>query len=169
VVPEMENIIDLIIFRYVWILFILSTCFNVIWVKWHKPENIKNNLKELQEYNRLLIWLLFWANLPWIFMGLGILFGAVQRTGQFFRFRDGNSFVIAWWIFLVALWMLHGYWLFFCKGAEKVAKYGMFRYHVRYIIGSCTECETSPLMIKFWYFMFSIGSLGGCIVLWKYF
>jgi len=66
-------------------------------------------------------WLLF-ANLPWVVMGFGILFGGVPSTFHYFNPRNGPM-VVAWYATIVALWIASVYWIFFREGAQTLIEY----------------------------------------------
>ena len=51
-------------------------------------------------------------------MGIGIELGDVPSMFSYFRPRDGNPFVLAWFCVVIMLWILGFYWLFARRGAE---------------------------------------------------
>jgi hypothetical protein len=111
-----------IIFRHAWVLFILFTCVNgAVW--WQRAQaHIHKNAELRPGYIKLIRgWLLF-GNLPWIVMGLGILFGDVPSVMHYFNPRNG-AMVVVWYATVVALWIASVYWLFFRHGAETLIAY----------------------------------------------
>jgi hypothetical protein len=51
-------------------------------------------------------------------MGAGIVFGGVPSANSYFRPRDGNPLVLAWFGVVIVIWILGFYWLFARRGAE---------------------------------------------------
>jgi hypothetical protein len=98
------------------------TCANgAIWW-WRAQVNIRGNPELRQGYLKLIRgWLLF-ANLPWVVMGFGILFGGVPSTFHYFNPRNGPM-VVAWYATIVALWIASVYWIFFREGAQTLIEY----------------------------------------------
>lgn len=112
-----ENLIEQILFRHAWLLFILVTCLNgAIW-RWRARKYISANPALGPGYRRLIRGLLLFGNLPWLVMGLGILVGGVPTVWHYFNPRNGPA-VLIWYITVVALWVASFYWLFFRHGAE---------------------------------------------------
>lgn len=111
-----------IVARYFWLSAIAVTCMNAaVW--WKRAQEQIAQQPELEEGYRRLIrgWLIF-ANIPWIVMGIGVLFGGVPGVFHYFNARNG-PFVIAWYVSIVAIWLLAAWWLFARRGAEEIARY----------------------------------------------
>ena len=108
--------------RHAWFLFVVVTCVNaVVW--WHRGQPIIAKHPERRErYLRLVRGFLFWGNLPWLVMGLGIVVGSVPSTFHYFNPRNG-PFVIAWFVTVIGLWILTFIWLFFRRGAETLIEH----------------------------------------------
>jgi hypothetical protein len=70
--------------------------------------------------------------------------------------------VLAWWVIVFILYILDFYWIFFCKGAEKVVKYGMFSY---YSFGKNGKIS-NPKMVKLIHLLFPIVGLIVAIAMW---
>jgi hypothetical protein len=99
-------------------MFIAITCINVLYLKFHSRERIRQRPELAAGYQRLIWGYLFWGNLPWIIMGLGLELGGLPSIFSYFRPRDGNPFVLAFFIVVFAVWILGFWWLFFARGAE---------------------------------------------------
>jgi hypothetical protein len=109
-------------FQHAWVLFILVTCANgAIW--WSRGKKEMAAHPELEEGYRSLVrgWLLY-GNLPWIVMGAGIVFGGVPSVFHYFDPRNG-PYVIAWYVTVVALWILTAFWVFVRGGAEALIRH----------------------------------------------
>ena len=59
-------------------------------------------------------------------MGFGIVIGKVPSMFHFFRPRDGNPYVIAFFVTVIVLWILGTYWLIFRGGAKMIATHPGF-------------------------------------------
>jgi uncharacterized membrane protein YedE/YeeE len=159
---EKEMLLFRIVSKYFWAIAILITCSNVLFFKGPSKSDIEEDPEASQDYNKLIRGYLFWMNLPWIVMGIGCTIGGVPTTFHYCRPRDGNSFVIAWWVIVFILYILDFYWIFFCKGAEKVVKYGMFSY---YSFGKNGKIS-NPKMVKLIHLLFPIVGLIVAIAMW---
>jgi hypothetical protein len=106
-----------LIFKHFWLLFIVGTFANgAIWWSRGRKQMVENPSLE-PGYRRLIRGWLIYANVPWVIMGAGILFGGVPSVVHYFNPRNG-VFVIAFYVSVVAEWILCFYWLFFRAGAE---------------------------------------------------
>lgn len=144
----------LIVLHYFWIVFILTTTANALtWPK-RGREVIAEHPERAEGYARLSRGLLFWGNLPWIVMGLGCLTGDMI-VFDFFRPKEGNPFVVAFFVTIILEWILCLRWLFFLGGAEAlVAHPGLLNYPFK-----------SPAAIKGLFAVCLAGGIVGLIVL----
>ena len=112
-----------LLFRHFWIAFIGVTIVNGhAW--WRRAQSRIQAEPELEDgYRRLYRGYLFWANVPWLLMGFGILSGQVQWIFDFFRPAEGNAFVLAWWGAMAALLCLGTSWIFLGGGAETLERH----------------------------------------------
>src|SRR5688572_11682314 len=99
-------------FHHAWLMFVAVTIANALILKYRSRRYIRERPELAEGYNRLFRGVLFWGNLPWILMAIGIEFGGVPSFFSYFRPRDGNPFVMAWFAVVIALWLLGFYWLF---------------------------------------------------------
>ena len=95
----------MLLLRHFWVMFIVVTSLNgAVW--WHRAKPVIAAHPERREsYRRLIRGFLFWGNLPWVVMGLGILVGGVPTVFHYFNPRNG-PFVIAWYCTVVLIWVL---------------------------------------------------------------
>lgn len=113
--------------RHFWIVLVLATVANGrSW--WNGVQSrIQSNPDLEPGYRRLYLGYLFWMNVPWLAMGLGIVSGHVSTLFDFLRPSEGNAFVAAWWGLMAALLGLASYWMLFGGGAEMLERYpGVF-------------------------------------------
>ncbi len=109
-------------------MFVAVTCINVLYLKVHSRQHIRQRPELAAGYRRLIRGYLFWGNLPWIVMGVGLELGGLSSIFSFFRPRDGNPFVLAFFLVVIELWILGFWWLFFARGAEFLVEHpGVFR------------------------------------------
>jgi hypothetical protein len=112
----------LILFKYFWAVVIAIDCIGAVMTSFYmKQAPAKERLK------MMLGWA-FWTNVPWIVMGIGSTIGGVPTFFHFFRPKDGNPFVLAWWASVAAVFIIGSYWIFIGQGAAKLAEYGVIRY-----------------------------------------
>ncbi len=134
--------------KHFWFVAVLVTVINGFIFRKRAQRHIEENPQLEAGYRDLLRGYLFWMNVPWIVMGIGCTIGGVPSVWHFFRPRDGNLYVMAWYASVFLLWMLGTFWLFFRGGAETLVRYpGMveFRYGLK------AKDITNPLWIKvFW-------------------
>ena len=105
-------------FRHVWLMFVAVTVANALVLKFRSRDYIRQSPGLTGGYQQLCWGVLFWGNLPWLVMGIGIELGDVPSMFSYFRPRDGNPFVLAWFCVVIMLWILGFYWLFARRGAE---------------------------------------------------
>jgi hypothetical protein len=145
------------IFDNGWILFILVTVINAFYLKARSQKFIAKQ-PELQEgYDQLFKGYLTYLNIPWIVMGIGVLFGGVPGIFGFFRPRDGNIFVLAFHASVVILWILSIWWVYFKGGAEFLVKYP----------GVLNQDIKSPILLKILFGVMLIGGIFGMAFMWS--
>ena len=130
-----------LLLRHFWIAFIAVTCINIIIWRFRGRRYIEANPELEDGYARLTRGALLWGNAPWIVMGFGCTFGDVPSVFHYFRPRDGNPYVLAFFASVIVLWIAGFRWLFFRNGAEELIKHpGLFNWNI-----------TSPTFIKLIY------------------
>jgi hypothetical protein len=145
------------IFDNGWVLFILITVFNSFYLK-ARSQKIIVEKPDLQEgYDQLFKGYLTYLNIPWVVMGIGVLFGGVPGVFGFFNPRDGNIFVLAFHATVVILWILSIWWIYFKGGAEFLVKYpGVFNQDIK-----------SPILLKVLFAVMLIGGIFGMAFMWS--
>lgn len=137
--------------RHAWLIFIVGTVLNALILKSRSRTYIQQQPELAAGYQQLFNGVLLWGNLPWVVMGIGIHFGEVHSVFSYFRPRDGNPFVLAWFGVVVALWLLGFYWLFARRGAEFLVKHpGLLRGNPK-----------SPAMLRLCYCLMIAGGVVG--------
>jgi len=144
------------LFRHAWLMFVAVTCINVLYLKVHSRQQTRQRPELAAGYRRLIRGYVFWMNLPWIVMGVGLELGGLPSIWSYFRPRDGNPFVLAFFFVVFALWILGFWWLFFARGAEFLAEHpGVLRGFPR-----------SPAMIRIYYCLGLIGGIFAVCFMW---
>ncbi len=115
--------IFILIPKYFWLIAILVTSINCMMFRIRAKKHIAAKPELKDGYATLLRGYLFWMNLPWVVMGIGCTVGRVPSVWYYFRPRDGNPYVLAWFASIVLLWVLGTFWLFFRGGAETLVRY----------------------------------------------
>jgi len=88
-------------------------------------------------------------------MGVGCVFGKVPSAFDFFRPRDGNPYVIAFFASVFLLWAVGTYWLLFLGGAQKLVEHpGLLNVNVK-----------SPRGIIIYWFLSLAGGILGTILM----
>jgi len=102
----------------------------IFWVRARKK--IAENTELAPGYHKLIKGFVLWGNIPWIVMGVGSTLGGVPTVFHFFRPREGNPFVLAFFVAVVLLFVLGTYWLLFRDGAQMLVHHpGLFSYDFR--------------------------------------
>ncbi|MCP4357948.1 MAG: hypothetical protein GY796_08035 [Chloroflexi bacterium] len=144
-------------FDYAWILLIFTTTINAYYLKARSQKYISAH-PELQEgYDKLFKGYLIYLNIPWVIIGLGMIFGKVPDFLSFFEPREGNPFVLIFHAAFVILLLLSVWWIYFRGGAEFLVKHpGIFRRELQ-----------SPTTVKVFYAVALAGSVFAMIRMWS--
>jgi hypothetical protein len=112
-----------LVYRHLWALFVLASVVSSrAW--WAEARNRMGSDPSLEPgYRRLYRGYLFWTNLPWLLMGLGIAPGLVPGTVDFLFPSSGNGFVLAWWVAVYGLLGLATWWMLAAGGAEMLERH----------------------------------------------
>lgn len=114
--------------KYFWIVFILYSFYMVSAPKsllagWEKNDKIMDEYKALRKN------ILMFMNLPWLIMGIGIISGSVSSMFEYLLPAKGNPFITLFFISAALLWAVSLYWVFMLNGAEKAARFQIFRFN----------------------------------------
>jgi hypothetical protein len=141
--------------RHAWVVFIVVTVFNALIFKSRSRVRVQQQPELAAGYQQLFNGILLWGNLPWIVMGIGVTFGDVHSIFSYFRPRDGNPFVLAWFGVVIGLWILGFHWLFARRGAELLVEHP----------GLLSGDPKSPAMIRVLYCLMVAGGILGLLVM----
>jgi hypothetical protein len=109
--------------KWFWAICVVVTLMNVAVFRLRANREIKVHPELEEGYRTLLKGFAFWANVPWIVMGVGCVFGGVPSVYHFFRPFDGNPFVTAFFASVLFEWIIGTYWLVFRGGAQTIVNY----------------------------------------------
>ena len=149
--------------HYFWLIAIITTGINWLIFRKRAQKYIKENPQLEEGYAALFRGYIVWMNIPWVVMGLGCTVGGVPTVWHYFRPRDGNPLVLAWFGSVFFLWVLGTFWLFFRDGAEKLAQHPgalVFRFGLK------SKDITNPVMIKSFWLLTLAGGIVGVVVMW---
>jgi hypothetical protein len=107
--------------RYFWLIAIMVTGINGLIFRKKARKYVEEDPQLEEGYAALLRGYMVWMNIPWVVMGIGCTGGGVPSLWHYFRPRDANPYVLAWFGSVFLLWVLGTFWLFFRNGAEKLA------------------------------------------------
>ena len=106
-------------------------------------------------YQKIIKGFVTWGNIPWIVMGIGCVMGGVPSVFHFFRPRDGNPYVLAFFASVFLIWIMGTYWLLFQGGAKMLVKHpGLLN----------VDCK-SPTMLKIFWFLCLAGGVFAVIMM----
>lgn len=145
-------------FDYFWILGMLAVVMGTIYLRnsWKKIVEVQPELRK--GYDQLLLGYLVFFNIPWIVMGIGMIFGGIPSSLSFFKPRNGSIFILAFYISIVLLWILGAWWLYFKGGAEFLIEHP----------GSMNSTFNSPKQVKFFYAVTLVFGIVAMILMWSW-
>jgi hypothetical protein len=134
--------------KWFWAVSIIVTLLNTAIFRSRASRQIQANPKLQEGYRTLIKGLVFWGNLPWVIMGVGCVFGGVPSVFHFFRPRDGNPFVLAFFASVFLEWILGTYWLVYRGGAQMLVTHpGLFN----------LDLKTPRMVVLFWFLSLAGG------------
>lgn len=113
--------IFLLIGKLFWLVCVVTTCLNALFWKRHSRKELAAHPELADDYKRLIKGFLIWGNIPWFIMGIGCTFGGLI-VFDYFSPREGNPFVLAWYLSVFVLWILGFRWIMFRGGAEQLVR-----------------------------------------------
>ena len=155
---DSENVpkIILLFSKYFWAIAILVSCINAVMVgSYMKTSATIDRVK-------MMLAAALWLNVPWIVMGIGSTIGGVPSVWYYFRPRDGNPYVLAWWATILILYAISSYWVFIGNGASKLAKLEIIRcYGLGKTITICNETA-----VKIIFLLMLSGGIIAAAIMW---
>lgn len=112
-----------LIFRHSWLFLVFATSLNAFtW--WFRGRAVRAEHPErTSSYNRMLVWLLFAGNLPWLILGGGVLFGGFILPLDPIILSEMNAWGWAFWL-CIPFWSIGlVLYVFVFGGAEELSKH----------------------------------------------
>jgi hypothetical protein len=106
--------------KWSWAAFILVTFLNAATFALRGRRQIQVHPELRDGYSSIIRGFVTWGNLPWVVMGIGCVYGGVPSVFSFFRPRDGDPYVLAFFCSVFLVWALGTYWLLCLGGAQKL-------------------------------------------------
>ena len=145
------------LFKHAWLLFIIVTCINAYYLKFHSKKNIEQNPFLEDGYEKIFRGYLIYLNIPWVMMGIGMIFGDFRSVFDFlFGVRSGNPFILLFFGSVLALWILTVVWIYFQGGAEFLIQHP----------GAIRTMTKSPIEIKIYVALMLLGGVFALVGLW---
>lgn len=115
------------LFKYFWAIAIAIAILNIFLLKRQMNQRIEQDPELESGYDTLINGFAIFMTLPWLVMGFGILTGKTENMFQYLLRPDfNNTAIVAFWVTVVALMLLSGFWIFFNGGAETLEKHPGF-------------------------------------------
>ena len=127
--------------KYFWLMALVATGASLAMVKLRSTNRIRQNPELAEGYSTLFRRYLIDTTIPVLVMAIGFTVGKIPTIWYYFRPRDGNPYVLAWFASIFFFAIVEGYWLFFKGGAEMLTRHP----------GAFNMNFASPLVLKlFW-------------------
>jgi len=144
-----------VISKWFWAICITVTFANAAIFRARAKKHIQQNPEMEEGYQKIIKGFVTWGNIPWIVMGIGCVMGGVPSVFHFFRPRDGNPYVLAFFASVFLIWIMGTYWLLFQGGAKMLVKHpGLLN----------VDCK-SPTMLKIFWFLCLAGGVFAVIMM----
>jgi hypothetical protein len=154
---------NMIIIKYFWILFIVTTIVNVYILKSRVQPHIDKNPDLKNGYDNIFRNFLIYGIIPWIIMGAGVLSGKTNGIFDFLNPRALNPFVLTFHLYIIIINLLLFRWIYFKKGAEFLSQHpGIIVFRG---FGKSKEV-TSPNLIKLFFALAFAGGITGMTMMW---
>lgn len=141
--------------KWFWAICILVTFANALTFWSRARKHIQANPELEGGYRSLIKGFLFWGNVPWVIMGIGCVVGGVPSVFSYFRPRDGNPYVLAFFASIFLIWLLGTNWIVFRGGAEMLVKYPGFL---------SFDIKSPRIVVVFWLACLTGGILGTILI-----
>lgn len=152
-----------ILFKHFWVAFIIITTANAFILRSRSKRYLVGNPDLKPGYDKLFKGMIIYLNIPWVIMGIGILFGLANGVFDFFRPRTMNPIVLLFHFSIILLWVLSVWWIYFKQGAEFIENHpGFVQLQT---LGKPINLKAKH--IKLFYPIMLAGGIAGMIVMWR--
>lgn len=152
-----------IVFKNIWVLFILVTIFNVFTFKKKTAKLVLVNPEKENGYQMIIKNMIFFGFIPWLIIGFGNTFGTTNSVFDYFQPAKLNPYVLLFHFSILIIWILLVRFVFFKNGAKFLENHpGLI---VINNFGSVNE-NPSEKTIKMITVLALMGGIIGMIVMW---
>lgn len=110
-----------LVFKHFYLVLILGTFVNGLFWWGRGAETRRDHPERVQSYRRLIAWSLVWANLPWIALGGGVLFGNMITPIDPLFMGELDFWGRAFWALVVLIPVFLAVYVFMLGGAQELA------------------------------------------------
>ena len=158
----MNSVVELI-FKNFWILFIPVSIINVLMMKSKTKKYIIEKPELKEGYDNYFKAFLFYGNIPWAIMAIGMLSGKTQSIFDFISPTGMNPIVIIFHGSIIVLWILLGRWVYFKNGAEFMENHpGLIQ-----ASGFNGKIDVTAKHVKRFFPLMILGGVIAMIVMWN--
>lgn len=151
-----------LLFKHTWVLFIAITVINGLVVKYRSGKYIAENPALKEGYEHYFIGWLFYGNIPWIIMAIGVLSGYTNSTFDYLNPETLNPTVLLFHASIVVLWILAIWWIYFRNGAAFIARHpGIFRK-----TSFSGNTNATAKQVKLFVPLMILGGIAGMLMMW---
>jgi hypothetical protein len=109
--------------KWFWAVCIVMSFVNAAIMKYRAAPYIRANPELADGYRTIIKGMLLWGDIPFAVLGIGCLTGRIPSIFYIFRPRDGDPYVIAFYVSVLLTWILGANWIIFRGGAEMLVKH----------------------------------------------
>jgi hypothetical protein len=150
--------------KFFWIAFLAAMLFNYFALKLRFQERIEKDPSLKPGYDKILKAFLIYGTIPWLIMGLGIVFNVVEDVSKYIIHPSiRNPFIVAFHLSILVIYFLLIRWIFFKDGAAFLSKHpGFMRIKA---LGYSRDLTSAKWIKIFVVFSVTIGLIG-MLLMW---
>jgi hypothetical protein len=142
--------------KWLWAICIVMSFVNAAIVKSRVAPHIRANPDLEEGYRAIIKGMLIWTNVPFVVLGIRCIAGKIPSFFDIWRPRDGNPYIIAFYVSVALTWILGTNWIVFRGGAEMIVKHpGVMNVNVK-----------SPRVVILLWFLSVAGGIAGFLLLY---
>ena len=152
-----------LLFKHLWIFFIIGNMANAFLIK-SKSKNLIIENPELEKgYDKIFKALITYGNIPWIIMGIGDISGLTNNISDFFKPRSMNPIVLLLHALIILFWCFSIWWIYIKDGAEFLEKHPGILQKKSFF---AQEGNLTAKEIKIIFPLMLLGGIAGMIFMW---
>ena len=110
--------------NYVWLAPLAISLLNGIIIRKSSQSQILLNPKSEEGFKKILFFVIVYANIPWVIMGIGNVL-ELSNNGDYIKIDLGNPFVLTFYLSILILLGFMIRWIYFKNGAEFIQEHPM--------------------------------------------